>query len=271
MMTNYDSDAIGPPAIHELRELVRYRDLLRILVSNSIKTRYKRSSLGVVWTLLNPLLNTLVLTIAFSQIFRFEVENYAVYILSGLVFWNFFAQTTTLAMNQLIWGSNLLRRIYVPRSIFSVAVVGNGLANFFLALIPLGVVMLLLGQPFTVALIFIPLAAVLMTMFILGVTLLVSTLAVFFVDVVDIYSVVLSAVFYLTPVIYPISIVPEPVRTFMAWNPLYIMLELIRGPVYLGVFPGVAQVAAAAVISVGTLVLGWLVFTSRQEEFAYRL
>jgi ABC-type polysaccharide/polyol phosphate export permease len=270
-MIHYDSDQIGSPAIHELRELVRYRDLLRILISNSIKTRYKRSSLGVVWTLLNPLLNTLVLTLAFSQIFRFNIENYAVYILSGLLFWNFFAQTTTLAMNQLIWGSSLLRRIYVPRSIFSVAVVGNGLANFFLALIPLGAVMLALGAPFTSALLFIPFAAVLMLMFILGVTLLVSTLAVFFVDVVDIYGVVISAVFYLTPIIYPISMLPEGIAAILRWNPLYIMVELLRAPVYLGVMPDAGQIAAAAAVAVVTLLVGWGVFTSRMEEFAYQL
>jgi ABC-2 type transport system permease protein len=97
----YDSQKQRAPALQEFRELFRYQDLLRLLVSNSLKTRYKRSALGVVWTLLNPLLNTLVLTIAFSQLLRFRVENYPIYILSGLLMWNFFTQTVTQSMDTL--------------------------------------------------------------------------------------------------------------------------------------------------------------------------
>src|SRR3989337_3219158 len=103
MHNEYDSDAAGFPAIRELFELWLYRDLLRLIVNNSVKTRYKRSVLGIIWTLLNPLLNTLVLTIAFSQILRFQVYNYPIYILVGLLVWNFFAQTTTHEINTILW------------------------------------------------------------------------------------------------------------------------------------------------------------------------
>ena len=104
----YDSAARRSPALTEIVELVRYRDLLAMMVSNIIKTRYKRSVLGVVWTLLNPLLNMAVLTIAFSSIFRSSLEHYPVYVLSGLIAWNFFTQTTLYAMNALVWGGGLM-------------------------------------------------------------------------------------------------------------------------------------------------------------------
>src|SRR6266849_6535181 len=123
-VVEYDSAAPRLSPLAELAELIRCRDLLRMMVANIIKTRYKRSALGVVWTLLNPLLNMAVLTLAFSTLFRFSLPHYPVYVLSGLIFWNFFTQTTLYAMNTLVWGGGLLKRVYIPRTIFSVAAVG---------------------------------------------------------------------------------------------------------------------------------------------------
>ena len=267
----YDSASIRSPALHELRELWRYRDLLRLLVSNSIKTRYKRSTLGILWTLLNPLLTTLVLTIAFSQIFRFQIQNYTIYLLVGLLFWNFFSQSTTQAMATLIWGSSLIKRIYIPRTIFAVSVVGNGLTNLLLALIPLALVMLITGHPFSLALLWLPLAILLLVMFTLGLALFMSTLAVYFVDVVDLYSILLTVWFYLTPVIYPVEIVPPRFAPLVQLNPMTTMLGLFRSIVYLGETPSLQAWLIAAGLAVVSLGAGWLVFTRRANDFAYRI
>lgn len=267
----YDSNKIGHPAFYEFQELLRYRDLLQMLVSNSIKTRYKRSALGVVWTLLNPLLNTAVLTIAFSRLMRFEIPNYPLYLLSGLIFWNFFAQTTTVAMQQLIWGSHLIKRVYVPRTIFSVAVVGNGLANLLLAMIPLGVLMVIFRQPFTPALLSLPVALLFGGMFVLGFSLLISTLAVFFTDVVEIYNVALSALFYLTPIIYPGSFIPASLQWILTLNPIYILLELFRKPIMLGQVATGIEFLIGGGLALTMLAVGWFVFTARADEFAYRI
>ena len=267
----YDSASIRSPALHELRELWRYRDLLRLLVSNSIKTRYKRSTLGILWTLLNPLLTTLVLTIAFSQIFRFQIQNYTIYLLVGLLFWNFFSQSTTQAMATLIWGSSLIKRIYIPRTIFAVSVVGNGLTNLLLALIPLALVMLITGHPFSLALLWLPPAILLLVMFTLGLALFMSTLAVYFVDVVDLYSILLTVWFYLTPVIYPVEIVPPRFAPLVQLNPMTTMLGLFRSIVYLGETPSLQAWLIAAGLAVVSLGAGWLVFTRRANDFAYRI
>jgi ABC-type polysaccharide/polyol phosphate export permease len=267
----YDSARVGTPALYELGELWRYRDLLRLLVINSIKTRYKRSALGVVWTLLNPLLNTLVLTIAFSALLRFEVANYTVYLLVGLLVWNFFSQTTTHAMNTLVWGGGLLKRIYVPRTIFAVSVLGNGLVNFGLSLIPLTLIMLVMRHTFSWSLLLLPLALLLLAMFTLGVTLLISTVAVFFVDVVDMYGVILSAWFYLTPVIYPVDIVPEQFAIFVRLNPMYYVVDLFRQIIFVGVVPSPEAWLISASLGVSALLVGWLVFTQKSDEFAYRI
>lgn len=271
MTIEYDSAQVRSPAIQELQELWRYRDLLQLLISNSIKTRYKRSALGVVWTLLNPLLNTLVLTIAFSQLLRFEVEHYAIYLLIGLLVWNFFSQTTNHAMNTLVWGSSLLKRIYVPRSIFAISVLGNGLINFGLALIPLALIMLVMGHAFSWTLLLLPLALLILAMFTLGVTLLISTFAVFFVDVIDMYGILLSAWFYLTPVIYPPQIVPERFMIFVRLNPMYYMIDLFRRLIFEGALPSLEQWVISAVLGLVTLIIGWWFFTKKSDEFAYHI
>ncbi len=242
-----------------------------LLVTNSIKTRYKRSTLGVLWTLLNPLLSTLVLTIAFQQIMKFQVENYTIYLLVGLLFWTFFSQTTTQAMNTLIWGSNLLKRIYVPRTIFAVSVVGNGLINFLLSLVPLAAIMLFMRHPFYPTLLLLPFAILLMAMFTLGLALFISTLAVFFVDVVDIYGIMLQALFYLTPIIYPLDIIPERLARFIKLNPMTTMVELFRTLIYTGQIPSAGLALTAVGLSVVSLIVGWWVFTKRVDDFAYRL
>jgi ABC-type polysaccharide/polyol phosphate export permease len=238
---------------------------------NSIKTRYRRSALGVVWTLLNPLLNTLVLTIVFSRLFRFDIDNFPVYLLIGLLVWNFFSQTTTQAMNTLIWGSNLLKRIYIPRTIFAVSVAGNGIINFLLAMVSLAVIMVFTGQPFTLSLLVLPVSILILAMFTLGFALFISTLAVFFVDIVDMFGVLLSVWFYLTPIFYPISVVPDEILGVVAYNPITILLSLFRSSIYLGEYPDFALMIIALVISSLTLLVGWLVFTRRVDEFAYRI
>ena len=142
----YDSARRSHPALDELRDLLAYRHLVLQLVRRDVLTRYKRSVLGIAWTLLNPLGMMIVLTIAFSQLFRFgDTLSYPAYVLSGLLAWTFFQQTTTASMVNLVWGGGLLNRIYVPRASFAVAAVGTGLVNLILALLPLVLVMLATG------------------------------------------------------------------------------------------------------------------------------
>jgi ABC-type polysaccharide/polyol phosphate export permease len=267
----YDSTATHSPAIQEITELWRYRDLLRMLVSNSIKTRYKRSSLGVVWTLLSPLLSTVVLTIALSQLLRFNVDNYAIYLLTGLITWNFFAQTMTEAMNTLVWGSSLMKRIYVPRTIFAVSVIGNGLVNLFLSMIPLVLIMLVMGQPIRWTFLLLPVAVLLLAMFTMGLALLISTIAVYFVDVVEMFKIVLNAWFYLTPIIYPLEVVPEKWGFLIRLNPMSYLVEIFRSLVYNGILPQTQHLVISLVLAVVALIAGWWVFTRKADEFAYRI
>lgn len=267
----YDSAQRRLPWLAELQDLWRYRDLLQQLVSRNIKTRYKRSVLGILWTLLNPLLMMLVLTLVFSNIFRFEAASYPVYALSGLVLWNFFSQTTTGAMSELLWGGSLMNRIYLPRAIFAASALGTGLVNLCLSLIPLLLLMLVTHVPFKAALLFLPVPILLTAMFALGVALFLSTLAIYFADVVEMYQIVLTAWMYLTPIIYPKEILPERFHWLLKLNPLYHLLELFRAPFHQGVLAGPKTLGAAALAALLTVVFGWWVFARKADEIAYRV
>jgi ABC-type polysaccharide/polyol phosphate export permease len=253
-----------------LQELIRYRDLLRLLVVTNIKARYKRSVLGMAWTLLNPLLMMIVMTIAFSALFSRSVENYPVYVLSGLILWQFFAQTTTHAMNQLAWGNNLLKKVYIPPVVFPVSAVGTGLVNLGLSVIPLALIMLVMRHPFTWALLWLPVPVILIAVFCVGVSLLVSIIAVFFNDFAQMYTVILRMWFYLTPVMYPERILPERFLWIVKLNPMYHFMRCWRDPIYLGTLPPVQSVLMCLVWALGTFTVGWWVFSRRSHEFAVR-
>jgi ABC-type polysaccharide/polyol phosphate export permease len=267
----YDSARRSMPPVEELREAWRYRDLVAELVSRDVKTRYKRSALGIAWTMLNPLLMMLVLTFVFSNIFRFEIAHYALYLLSAQIMWTFFAQTTTASMSQLIWGGPLLTRIYIPKTVFALAALGTGLVNLILALVPLVLIMFITGVPLTPAIVWLPLAILLAACFALGLGLLLSSVSVWFPDVIDMYQVALTAWYFFTPIMYPKSILPEAYRGLLNLNPMYHIVEAFRLPLYVGWPAGPNTMTAAAIASLSMLAIGWIVFSWRADKIAYRL
>ena len=266
----YDSAAVRGPMRESLHELIRYKDLLRLLVATNIKSRYKRSVLGMAWTLLNPLAMMIVMTIAFSALFRFSLPHYPVYVLSALVLWQFFTQTTTHAMNQLAWGNDILKKVYIPPAVFPVSAVGTGLVNLGLSVIPLAIIMLVMRTPFTWALIWVPVSVVLVSLFCIGLGLLISIIAVFFSDFVQMYGVILRIWFYLTPVIYPESILPEKYLWIVKLNPMYHFLRCWRDPIYLGTLPPIESTLVCVAWAFGTLFFGWWLFSRKAHEFAVR-
>lgn len=266
----YDSAKLVPHALQELKEAVNYRYLLFQLVRRDLLTRYKRSFLGVAWTMLSPLGMMLILSVVFSFILG-QSKTYPAFVLSGLMAWNFFSQSTNQAMSSLVWGGGLLHRIYIPRSSFGLAAIGSGLVNMALAFIPLLIVMIVVGAPIRVTLIFLPVPILFLACFTLGLGLAISTLAVYFPDVAEMYQVFLTAWMYLTPIIYPETIIPAKYQWIMHLNPMYYLVKLWRLPLYEGQWPAWGNIWPAAVIAIVTLLVGWYLFTSKSDEFAYRV
>jgi ABC-type polysaccharide/polyol phosphate export permease len=264
----YDSKYRKHPAVEELLDLVMYRDLIQQLIRRDIIARYKRSTLGILWTMLQPLGMMAVMAIVFSALFH-QVEGYVVYLLSGLVAWTFFAQTTTAAITHIVWGGTLLKRIYIPMTSFSISSIGTGLINLVLSLIPLLLIMLAAGRPITWAFLFIPIPILLLATFALGVSLILSTLAVYFPDIKEMYQIIVQAWMYLTPIVYPESILPDSYRFWLLYlNPMYYLIKMFRVTIYDGKLPSVETMLVGTLISLVTLAIGWIYFSKKADEFA---
>jgi len=247
--------------VNEIRDLVAHRNLLWNLVRRDLTVRYKRSMIGFFWTMLNPLLTMLILTVVFSTIFRFEgISNYPTYFLSAYLVFGFFAQTTNQSMQSLAWNGALMKRVRVPKSIFAVSTTLSGLVNLVLAYIPLFLIMIATGAPICTTVLFLPISFLLIAMFTLGVSLVLSAMAVYFEDVQHMYQVVTIGLMYLTPIIYPIGIIPYKWLWVIRANPLTHLIKLARDPVYGCTLPGSHVIYASAAAAVIALVLGWVVF-----------
>ena len=265
----YDSAQRRSAALQELSELFRYRHLIFQLVRRDIVTRYKRSVLGVAWTMISPLLTMLILTVVFSQIFK-GTTAYAAYVLSGLIAWNFFAQTTNDSMDKVVWGGGFLKYVYLPRTVLPVASMVAGLVNLLLALIPLVLILAVYQVKLGWPVLLLPLPIILIGLFSLGVALIVSTLAVYFPDVNPMYQIILMAWMYLTPVIYPWEILPQTLQNILPYiNPMVPLVKLFRLAIYEGRFPVFSEVWPAILYSVGVLIVGWVLYTRKSSEFAH--
>lgn len=239
-----------------MKKLTSYRDLVLTLVARDLKVRYRRSSIGFLWTMLQPLLTMLVLQLVFSSIFRFEIANYPVYALSGILFWNFFSQSISASMNSLRGNASLLGKLPVPKAVFPLATVLAGVVNLLLALVPLFAILWVTGHPLRPAILFLPVAILLAALFTLGAGLLLSPLSVFFHDVVELVGVALTLLMYMTPVFYPMAIVPEHLRWVVRYNPVRSVLEVFRDPIYYGKIPPAGHLAVALLIVVAALFVG---------------
>ncbi len=266
----YDSAQHTISPLLEIKEAWRYRDLIFFLVRRDITARYKRSVFGIAWTMLNPLGMMIVLSIVFSQVFRVEMEGYSGFVLSALIAWNFFAQTSSSSINALVWGGDLLQRIYIPRSTFAISTIGTGLVNLTLSLVPLFIVIVVIGFPLRWTILLSPIAMLFLGMYSLGIGLLVSTIGIYFIDVVEMYNIVVMAWVYLTPIIYPLSILPVGLQGWLKLNPMLHLIELFRDLVFYGKIPPLENWLISFAVALVTLVIGWIVFTGKSDEFAYR-
>jgi ABC-2 type transport system permease protein len=267
----YDSAAQRNRVANEVRELLRYRELVSNLVRRNVTARYKRSLLGVVWTLLDPLFTMIAMAIVFSAILAKSVPAYSVFLLSGIVIWNFFAQASTQAMMDFVYSGSLIVQVYMPKSVFAFSSIGTHLVNLGLACIPLFIIALVIGRPITPAVLFLPVSLLLVAMFTLGTGLLVSSLAVFFADMINIFNLSIQLLMFLSGVFFSADTMPESLQRVIFLLPTYQMVNIFRYPIYEGRIPPAESLAYFSLWAVGMLVLGLVVFTRLSDEYAYRV
>lgn len=254
-------------SLRTLRELLSYGEVLQELVKRELKVRYKRSFLGLLWTMLNPLLMMAITTVVFSNVFRSNIQNFPIYMLSGYVTWAFFSQATSAAASSVLDNAALTRKIYVPSALFPLASILSACVNLLISFGPLLLLMLLTGAEFTPALLALPVLLLPVVVFAYGIGLILASSSVFFHDTLYTYQVLLTAWMYLTPIFYPPDIVPAQFATLFTLNPLYHFVELVRAPIYYGTMPGPEHMLFAVGYASSALVLGWLYFEASRREF----
>lgn len=241
--------------------------ILRSLVSKDFKLKYRRSALGVLWSVLNPLLMMIVLTAVFSTVFRFQIENFALYLILGQTLFGLMSDATSGAMSSIIDSASLIKKIRINKILFPLEKVAFALVNFVISLIAVVAVMVFFQVVPTLNLLFLPLLLLYVFAFSLGLGLLIAALSVFFRDVMHLWSVVLTAWTYATPLFYPIEILPDFLAPLMQFNPMYHYVTYFREIALWGMTPSFEQNLICIGFAAAALVLGYVVFRAKEKKF----
>lgn len=250
-----------------MANFLKYRYLLTELVKRDIKIKYRRSVLGIFWSFLNPLLFMIVLTLIFSVFFARDIPNFPVYILTGRIVFDLYAHGSKAAMTSIRRNSSIIKKVYIPKYMYSLSSVLSNFVTFALSLIVLFMVMIVTNAPFTIYILFAILPIVLLLMFTIGAGLILATVTVFFRDIEHLYGVFLTLLMYGSALFYPIDIVPDQYRIFFELNPVYAFISLFRDSFLYGKMFDPITLLYAAVSAVVLLVIGIFVFYKYQDRF----
>ncbi len=253
--------------ISTLDALNKYMFLIKQLVSRDFKTKYKKSVLGVLWSFINPLLAMMIQYMVFSHIFKNDIKNYPVYLLSGYTIFNFFSEAVNLATESIVGNVALITKVYVPKYIYPFTRVCSSSINLLISMLLLIAMCIIMKIPFTRSLLLIPFPIICIFLFTLGVGLLLANMMVFFRDVKFLWGAISLIWMYATPIFYPASIIPSQYRLILDLNPIACILELFRTILIQGQGAEPKLFALCFVYSVGAFVLGTWAFKKKQDDF----
>lgn len=254
-----------------LQNFSKYSFLLRELIKRDISGKYKDSTLGMFWSFLNPLLSMIVLTMVFSLIFAGSIENFPVYLLSGKLLFDLYGNATSGAMNSIKDNSEIINKIYVPKYMFAVGIICSEFVNFLISLIVLIAVMIATGAPFHFSLVYSPIPIFFLLVLTMGIGLILATATTFFTDIKYLYGVLIMLLSFMTPLFYPIEIIPQQYMTAFTLNPLYAAVSSFRDIVLGGTFPATGPLVYLIITSIVSLVIGIFVFNKYQDKFVLNL
>lgn len=247
----------------------RYRFLLLELIKKDIKLKYRRSYFGIVWTLLEPILTTVVLTVVFSNMFKRGTESFPVYILGGRLIYSYFSTTTKSALKSIRSNSAMIKKVYVPKYMYPLAVVFSGYVIFAISLLVLLLAMLVFHVPITIYFVGILYPLFMVLIMTLGVGMILSTLAVFFRDLEYLWGVVLMFVMYCSAIFYNVDDMVKKNQQnlwIFKWNPLYSIIKNVRNAIF-GMPLDPHSCIYSFVFSFGALIIGIWLFYKKQDEF----
>lgn len=241
--------------------------ILTSLVSKDFKLKYRRSVLGVAWSVLNPLLMMIVLAAVFSVVFRGTIEPFPVYLILGQTLFTFMSDATSGAMGSIIESAPLIKKIRINKMLFPLEKVMFALLNFAISLIAVAMVMIFFQVVPTFNILLLPVLLIYLFMFNLGLGLLLAALSVFFRDIMHLWGVILTAWTYATPLFYSIEILPDWMIPIMQFNPMYYYVTYFREIAMWGTTPGLMENLICFGCGAAALVVGLLVFRKQQKKF----
>lgn len=255
--------------ISKFHRFYAFDELLKQLIIRDVKLKYRRSYLGYLWSILNPLMMMLVLVTVFSNLFsRFDIPNYPLYLISGQVLFSFMTEATNMSVGTITSNASLIKKTYVPKYIFTISRVCSSLVNLCFSLGALLIVMLFTKATFSWALFFFPIVLLQLFVFCLGISLMLSALAVFFRDIQYLWGVLVAMWIYLTPIFYPISIIPDEYQElYKTVNPMYWYITQFRDIVLYGQFPEINTVYMGFCTAFIMLIIGVWYFNKKQDDF----
>ena len=264
--TNTAYEAVAKRARnHELRQNMF---VLQSLVSRDFKLKYRRSVLGVLWSLLNPLLMMIVMAAVFSYMFRFQIENFPVYLILGTIMFDFVSHSTVAAMDSIVNSQSLIKKIRIEKLIFPLEKVVFELVNFALAMIAAIAVMLFFRVVPSAHIVWaLPILIIFVALFSTGLSLLLSSLSVFFRDVMHLWKVVITAWTYATPLFYPYEMLEGWMQTVMQFNPLYHYINFFRDIMMWNTVPSGMEILICFGMAITTFLIGLFVFRKTENKF----
>lgn len=253
--------------IGQIEVFLKYRFLLQDLILKDIRIKYRKSILGILWSVLNPLLMMIVITAVFQNIFKVKVENFPIYYLTGSTLFNFFSEATVSGMSSVLSASSLIKKVYIPKYIFPLEKALFAFVNFLFSLIAVLLMFLILRTPlhWTALLFFVP--AIYILVFAIGISLILSCWSVYFRDIIHLYGIVLTAWIYLTPIIYPVDALPKQMQMLMKFNPMHHYVDYFRQVLMYGHVPNLTENIICIGVSALSLIVGLFVFKRNQDRF----
>jgi len=258
--------------IQRIREIFSYSDMVSSLVKRELRGKYKGSVLGFLWTFINPLCQIIVYTVVFSVILRSSLDQFYLYVITGMIPWLFFDMSLRIGSGSIRYQGEMIKKIYFPREVLPISCVTAQFINMLFCFIIVFLVLAVSGRGFSVSALFcLPLIMLMEYVLALGLTLIISSVTVFFKDMEHIVTVMLMAWIYLTPLLYPLEVIPEKIRWLFKLNPMTAVIEGYHSILYWQKPPYFKLTVYGIAFAVAALVLGEVIFSWLDEKFAEEL
>jgi len=254
-----------------LYEIKTYHYSLQQLVRQQLILRYRRTVFGYLWTLLNPILMMSVTAVVFSALFKVDLKTFAIFLFAGMIPWNCFSSMVTQSATSFISNEGLIKKIYLPKLLFPLSICFSVLIDSLLSFVALLIIILVVGGQVSWALLFIPVAFILLFLFSFGIALVISVSTVFFRDLQYVIGVSMQALFFLSPVLYKSSALAGKVAWIVKINPIAAYIELFRAPLDLATMPDPSIIISATIMGFTSLIIGLVFFIKQEQKIVFRL